>query len=201
MMLRVFLVLAPLPLFAMSARGAWPGPPILPRHDVAVVYRISSPGRPVQTWRVRYRAQDRLGRAASLDGATGGSVILLNIPAGQAEIVLPQMHALVDVPGVSAMMEQVLSTRQARFTKLGTDEIAGHRCTKYLVLKRRGDGTACITRGGVVLEAQGQDSKGSVSVRAVSLTEAPQDPALFAPPSGYQAISLPPSVLAGLLGG
>lgn len=208
MRLRLGLILAGVVLLALApavaaarADGGASAPRILPARDVMVVYRIAAPGHPAQTWRVRYRAAGELVRARGLDGPAAGVVALLDIPAGRAQVVLAQMHAVVEIPGLSATMAQVLALRGARFTRLGTARIAGHDCTRYLVLRRDADGTACITTGGVVLAAAGKDGHGSASVRAESVAQRPQDPGLFVPPAGYAPITLPPSMLAGLLGG
>ncbi|WP_286839721.1 hypothetical protein [Acidiphilium sp. 34-64-41] len=153
-------------------------PRLLPDHDVMGVYRISQPGRQ----------------------ATGVTV-LLDLASGSAHVVVPQMHAVVAVPGLSGLINKVLDENGAHFTPLGQARIAGHACTRYLVLKRKGDGTACITQGGVVLAATGKDARGSMSVTALQVADAPQPPGDFVLPQGYSSISLPPQMLAQLLGG
>ena len=176
-------------------------PRLIPDHDAMGVYRISQPGRPAQTWRVRYQASSERIHAVSLSGQAAGAAILLDLASGSANVVLPQMHAVVAVPGLSAMMQKVMNDRGAHFTKLGQATIAGHTCTRYLVLKPKGDGSACITPGGVMLEATGKNAHGSVSVQALSMVDAPQPAGAFVLPRGYSNITLPPQMLAQLLGG
>ncbi len=176
-------------------------PRLLPDHDVMGVYRISQPGRADQTWRVRYQAASRMLRAVSVAGQATGVTVLLDLASGSAHVVVPQMHAVVAVPGLSGLINKVLDENGAHFTPLGQARIAGHACTRYLVLKRKGDGTACITQGGVVLAATGKDDRGSMSVTALQVADAPQPPGDFVLPEGYSSISLPPQMLAQLLGG
>jgi hypothetical protein len=176
-------------------------PRLLPDHDVMGVYQITQPGRPSQTWQVRYQAASRKLRAVSVAGQASGVTVLLDLATGSADVVLPQMHAVVAVPGLSGLIHKVLDQNGAQFTRLGGATIAGHACTRYLVLKPKGDGSACITQGGVVLAARGKNDQGSLNVTALQMNDTPQPPDDFVLPDGYSHISLPPQMLAQLLGG
>lgn len=176
-------------------------PRLVPDHDAMGVYQITQPGKPTQTWRVRFQASSQMLHAVSLSGQAAGITVLLNLAAGSANIVVPQMHAIVAVPGLSGVIHKALDQDGAHFTRLGEATIAGHQCTRYLILKPKGDGSACITRGGVVLAATGKDSKGSAQVTALQIADAPQPPSDFQLPQGYSNISLPPQMLTQLLGG
>lgn len=186
----------------LCSAGASPVTPrLIPDHDTMGVYQVTQPGRAAQTWRVRYQASSRMVRAVSLSGNANGITVLLDLAAGSAEIMVPQMHAVVAVPNLSGLIHKVLDNNGAHFTRLGQATIAGHGCTRYLVLKRKGDGTACITQGGVILAATGKDDRGALSVTALQIAETPQPPADFTIPQGYARMSLPPQILAQLLGG
>ncbi len=175
-------------------------PMFLPDHDIAGTYRLSQPGKPATTWRVRYSAGAEVARARSLDGAAAGTVILLNMRSRDALIVLDQMHAVVAVPGVGAVLNRVLTGDGARFTRLGVAQVAGRACTRYLVLKRGATGSVCLTRHGVLLAGQGHDRQGAVRITALSVQNAAQPAGAFEPPAGYSQVSLPPAMLAQLLG-
>ena len=175
-------------------------PMVLPDHDVVGTYRVSQPGKPSTTWRVRYSAQAEIARARSLDGTAAGAVLLLNMRSRSALIVLDQMHAVVAVPGVGGVLDRVLAGDGARFTPLGTARIAGRVCNRYLVLKRQASGTVCLTAHGVLLAGQGHDQHGSIRVTALRVSNAPQPISAFAPPSGYSRVNLPPAMLAQMLG-
>lgn len=188
-------------LIWIAAGPAWGAVPMfLPDHDIAGTYRLSQPGKPSTTWRVRYSAGAEVARARSLDGAAAGTVILLNMRSRNAIIVLDQMHAVVAVPGVGAVLDRVLTGDGAQFTRLGNAQIAGHDCARYLVLKRGAAGSVCLTRHGVLLAGQGHDRQGAVRITALSVQDAAQPAGAFEPPPGYSQITLPPAMLAQLLG-
>lgn len=192
------LILALAPVLAPALAQA--APRVIPVRDARAVYRVSQPGRPDQTWSVRFDAAAGLVRATSLSGTPMPMTVLLDLHDGRAQLVLAQMHALVNVPGLAGAMARVMAMRGAHFTPLGPAIIAGLRCTRYLVLRRNASGTACLTPDGFTLAASGGDPHGRVSVQALSLHVGPQPPADFVPPTGYSEVTLPPSMLAGLLG-
>ncbi len=198
-MARVVVGVAVMMVAGGAAQAATPR--LLPDHDVMGVYQITQPGRPSQTWRVRYQAASEMLHAVSVSGQASGVTVLLDLASGSAHVVVPQMHAVVAVPGLSGLIHKVLDQNGARFTRLSEATIAGQSCTRYLVLKPKGDGSACITRGGVVLAATGKNAQGSLAVTALQIVDAPQPPGDFTLPDGYSSISLPPQMLAQLLGG
>ncbi len=171
-------------------------PPFLPQQDVNVSYTLSTPGQPAQEYRMRYDAADRLAR---IESPAQGIYILADLSTGQAQVVVPALHASVQAPDFSALTGMIANADGARFTPLGTGFYAGLACEKYLVLNTQGSGTACITPQGVVLHFNGQDSHGSAQITALTVAFAPQPAQEFAPPPGYSAITLPPGALAALL--
>lgn len=186
---------------ATAAAAAPPAPRFVPERDLSATYRISQPGRADQTWQVRFDAAGQRVRARSLAGTPMPLTVFLNLGTGRAEVALPQMHALVEVPGLSGVIGQVMAARDARFTTLGTATIAGLRCTRYLVLRPDGSGTACLTPTGIALAASGHDRHGNVRVRALSVDVASQPAQEFVPPDGYAHVNLPPAMLAQIMGG
>jgi hypothetical protein len=194
------LSLALLTLGAASAAHAATTPRILPDHDVAVTYRAVVPGQQGGTYRVRYQASSQRAHATALSGEGAGLQFLLDIPAGSGDLIMPQTHTIVPLPNLSDIIHRVIAAKDAKFTKLGAATIAGHPCTKYLILSSKGDGTACLTKGGVPLAATAKDKRGSLTVTALNVADAPQPPNAFASPPGYATLNLPPSMLGQLLG-
>ena len=139
-------------------------PRILPDHDVAVTYRAVVPGQQGGTYRVRYQASSQRAHATALSGEGAGLQFLLDIPAGSGDLIMPQTHTIVPLPNLSDIIHRVMAAQGAKFTRLGTATIAGQACTKYLILSPKGDGTACLTRGGVPLAATAKDRRGSLTV-------------------------------------
>ena len=185
-------------LVATNAAAA-PQPMLLPAYDMVGVYRVTPSGRASTTWRVQYSAELKRVRMTSLGDGALGAVILLDLRRLTAEMIIPQMHAVVSIPEIAVAMHHALAGNRLRFTALGHRMIAGHHCTRYLVLRRSAEGTACLTRDGVLLGGEGTDAQGSVRVVALHVREAVQPPNLFRLPSGYSRINLPPELFAQLM--
>ena len=180
--------LAAMPVAAQAA------PVFLPTRDVAVTYELIAPNRAPANYQLRYDAAAQMAR---IDAP--GYFVLGNLPSGQAELILPAMHALVQAPDFSALTSQIYNADGASFTPLGPGHYAGLDCEKYLVLDKNGTGTVCLTPSGVVLHFAGHDAHGAAEVTALSVTYAPQPAELFAPPPGLTPLNLPPGAVAALL--
>ncbi|HUW80512.1 MAG TPA: hypothetical protein VMV54_06400 [Acidocella sp.] len=191
-MMRIFYAVA-----LLAAGPAVAAPVFLPTRDVNVTYEVASPGRATQDYQLNYDAADKLARVES--PAQQGMYVLANLPTGQAQVVVPALHAIVQAPDFSSLTQQIMSADGAQFTPLGHGNYAGMGCEKYLVLNAQGSGTACITHDGVVLHFAGKDAQGSAVVTALSVNFAAQPVGEFAPPDGFSNITLPPGALAALL--
>jgi len=186
-----------LTLFVASLPGAaFATPVFLPTRDVDVTYALSASGRQPENYELRYNANDQLARVDS----QAGYYVLGNLPAGQAELILPALHAQVQAPDFSALTAQIYNADGAQFTPQGPGHYAGLDCEKYLVQdKKNGTGAVCLTPSGVVLHFAGHNSQGSAEVTALSVTFAPQPRDLFTPPQGLTPLNLPPGALQALL--
>jgi hypothetical protein len=176
--------------------GAFAAPVFLPTQDVAVTYELNVPNRTPANYQLRYSAAGQLVR---VDPEAGGYFVLGNLPAGQAELVIPGLHAVVQAPDFSALTAQIYNADGAKFTPLGPGHYAGLDCEKYLVLDKNGTGTACLTQSGVVLHFSGHDARGAAEVTALSVTYAPQPPDVFATPPGLTPLNLPPGAVQAIL--
>jgi hypothetical protein len=172
-------------------------PPFLPGRDVSVSYELAAPGRATQDYQLSYNAARELARVDSAQGI----YVLANLPSGQAQVVIPALHAYVEAPDLSNLTQMISTAGGAHFTPLGPGNFAGLPCEKYLVLNAQGTGTTCITSDGVVLHFSGHDSHGSAEVTALSVTYTPQPADNFGTPDGFSQITLPPGALAALLAG
>jgi hypothetical protein len=189
--MRILLILC-----AVALPGAGFATPVfLPTRDVDVTYALSATGRQPANYELRYDAANQLARV----DAAAGYYVLGNLPAGQAELIIPAMRALVQAPDFSAMTSQIYNADGAQFTPLGAGHYAGLDCEKYLVLDKNGTGTVCLTPSGVVLHFSGHNDRGAAEVTALSVTFAPQPADLFTPPPGLTPLNLPPGAIAALL--
>ncbi len=190
-----------LPLLLLAALGispaqAAPPPALLPTRDVSVSYVLSAPGRPAASYQLAFDAADQRAR---IDDPAHGSFFLVDLRSGQAQLVLPMLHTVVDAPNLSTISQEVAQARNARFTTLGPGNFAGLACEKYLVLNAQGSAEACLTPDGVALNFHGRDAHGAAEVTATAVTYAPQNPANFAPPPDFGSVTLPPGALEQLL--
>jgi hypothetical protein len=79
-----------------------------------------------------------------------------------------------------------------KFTRTGTDTVAGLSCTMWNVVSPRAAGSVCVTADGVMLSGEGKSHDGSVSgIQATAVTYGPQPASLFAPPPDFKQIKLP----------
>jgi len=179
----------------LAPTAALAAPVFLPTRDVAITYTLATPGRADANYQLYYDAAGELARVESPQGF----VVLANLPAGHAQVVLPALHAIVEAPDFSSLTGMIYNADGAQFTPLGHGNYAGMDCEKYLVLNAQGSGTACITPDGVVLHFAGKDSQGSAELTADAVTFGPQPASEFAAPDGFSAITLPPGALAALL--
>lgn len=177
------------PLMASAA------PAILPTQDVSVHYSLTAPGQSPQDLELLYRAASESARINS----DSGYYVLANLPAGQAQIVVPALHAVVQAPDFSALTAMLFLAESAQFTKLGQAHYAGLSCQKYRVVDKNGTATACITANGVTLHFTGADSHGAATLTATHVAYAPQPEEQFQTPVGFNQINLPASAIKALL--
>jgi hypothetical protein len=184
-------------LTALLPATALANPVFLPTRDVAVTYNLVAPGQAPSTYSLAYDAADQRARVES----QSGYYVLADLPAGQAQVVVPALHAVVQAPDFSALTGMIYNADGAQFTPMGKGHYAGLDCDKYLVLDKDASGTACITPSGVILHFSGHDAHGSAEVTALSVSYAPQPAGDFAPPDGFSHLNLPPGALLALLRG
>ncbi len=191
-----FMLLAALPAFLASRASAAPVPQYLPDRDVSITYALTAPGRGAQNYQLEYNAAGGLAR---IEAPAQGIFVLANLPSGQAQVVVPFLHAFVEAPDFSGLTRMISHADGAHFTPLGHDHYAGLGCETYKITDRHGDAIACLTHDGLILHFTGHDGQGSAEVTALSVNFAPQPPGDFSTPNGFSEISLPPGALAALL--
>lgn len=181
----------------LSAGPAVAAPVFLPARDVSISYELSTPGQATQDYTLDYNAASELARVEN--PAQGGIYYLLNLPQGQAQVIVPALHAIVQAPDFSSLTSMIFNADNANFTPLGRGNYAGMACQKYLVLNTQGSGTACITPDGVILHFSGHDAHGSADITAHAVTFTPEPAQNFAAPSTFSNVTLPPGALAALM--
>ena len=175
-------MIAALPLAAQAQER----PQIYPTRDVAVTYAVSGQGQ---------------GAELTMQWLAAQKLLRMNMPGGMGYMVadhqnqrgfmvMEAMRTIMDVPmqqaaGIQREMEN------ARFTRGGTEKIAGTDCTVWRYEGQTQSGEACITADGVMLRAQGTAQGQQGRMEAVRVAYGPQDPAQFRRPEGYQSMQVP----------
>jgi hypothetical protein len=142
---------------------------------------------------VRYSVEaDRLRVEANLP-----SYLLIDRRARRGTVVLEQLGIMADLPARSGLDQALILDTGKRFTRRGTETVAGLRCTVWDVVAESGTGTACVTADGVLLRARGKDRSGRTgSLEATRVDYSPQASAQFYPPTNLRKVDLPPDLLA-----
>ncbi len=180
-------------------------PTIAPERPVAITYELSS----TATGPMRIEAfADPAQQVARLQLAQGSDYLLLDRASERVMLVSPD-KGLIFVVSSDGMLHRRLGPQsELRFTRAGHRVIAGEGCTVWSVVGPSGNGDACITEDGVVLEGAGQgdrpDDHGQIPsgrLLATAVSYAPLPLSLFAPPPGLQEVDLPPSLFRAMIPG
>ena len=167
-------------LLALASPGlasAQDRPPVTPTRDVDVTYRAGQGDKAVEQ-RSRFRAADQRLR---LDLPTPGLYAILDYPAHTLAMVSDPGRAVLDMPAPAGAVAGVAP--DGRFTRRGTDQVAGISCTEWETADNSGQPTlACFTGDGVMLRAR---RGAQVLVQATRVSYGPQDAAAFTVPPGY----------------
>ncbi|HYF07542.1 MAG TPA: DUF4412 domain-containing protein [Acetobacteraceae bacterium] len=162
-------------------------PPLFPTRDVAVTYRMA--GGPAQ------------GQEMSMSWLAAGRMMRVDLPGGMGFMVADQQNQrgfmvmeaqrmIMDVPMAQAA-GHMRALENARFTRGGSDTVAGTPCTVWRYEGQGQSGTACVTADGVLLRSQTNAGGQNVTMEAVRVAYGPQDPARYQRPQGYQSMQMP----------
>ncbi len=168
-------------------------PPMFPTRDVAVTYRITGgpaqpqPGQPTEL-RMAWLAAEQKVRM-DMPGGMGGYMIA-DHRGQRAVMVMEQQRMMMELP-YAQTQQQFQPSANARFTREGTDRVAGVACTIWLFEDQGRSGRGCITEDGVMLRATGTAQGQQGGIEAIQVTYGAQDPARFQPPTGYQTMQMP----------
>lgn len=188
---RPFLILTGLTLLAAAPALADDHPPFMPSKDVSVVYSVSnaSPNAPKEA-HMYYSASTGKMRIEPV-GQPG--YVILDQPHGRVLLVESNQHLYMEMPIPTDLASGFLLNENMKFRKLGSDTIAGLPCTNWEVQAPQASGVVCVTNDGVLLAGHGSDKDGtSTTLKATAVSFKSQPPQLFAPPQGYQKVTLPP---------
>ncbi|MFZ5618439.1 MAG: hypothetical protein ACOZAA_14090 [Pseudomonadota bacterium] len=186
---------------AKPAEDPWPEGFPKPSADYAGVYEFAAAAG--NTMEVAINASGPNQRLAFPPGAgVGGakrewSQIIVNKNAGAAMLMWPEGEGAPKIATTMAKSDLgavagafgVDEATQARAKRTGTDKIAGESCAIWEIAGEDGaaPANACVTRDGILLRAVSGEQ---TVMLAKSIERGAQDPALFAPPEGYEVVDM-----------
>ncbi len=159
-------------------------PTLRPTRDVVVQYNVSgSAGGPGKSSEVtiHYKAG---GQRMRIEPQGQPGYMIVDRTTGHMDMVMPAQRVYMDLPYDP---KKIMNFEQndARFSRRGTDTVAGLQCTVYDVENRGHSGQVCLTDDGVMLRAHGGGAQHSGRLRAVKVTYETQPDSLFTPPPGF----------------
>jgi len=169
-------------------------PQIYPTRDVAVTYRVSGGQAQAAEMTMIWSAAQRLMRM-NMPGGMG--YMVADHQNQRGFMVMEPTRMIMDVPMAQAASYQ-RDLENARFTRGGTQKIAGQDCTIWRYQGQGQGGEACITSDGVMLRASGNAQGQQGAIEAVRVTYGAQDAAQFRRPQGYQSMQLPQGMPQGM---
>ena len=185
-------LIATLPLGAQAQDR----PQIFPTRDVAITYRVDGQGQQGELTMIWSAAR----RMMRMNMPQGLGYMVADQQGRRGFMVMEQMRMVMDVPMQQAGGMQY-ELENARFTRGGTEKIAGHDCTVWRYRSASGQGEACVTSDGVMLRANGNArGAGGGRMEATRVVFAPQDPSLFQRPRGYRTMQMPQGMPQGIPG-
>ncbi len=168
-------------------------PPLAPTRDADVTYRVLGPHP--GTLHMRTLASSGLTR---MEMPNQHGYAIMDRRNHQMTLVMTEQRMYMEMPA-GAAQQQVPNLDQAgRFTRQGTDTVAGLICNVWNHTGERGTGSICITDDGVLLRAS--DSTGQRGIEATEVSLAPQADADFHPPAGFTQQAVPQMPPGGMMG-
>ena len=169
-------------------------PQLTPTRDVAVTYRQTGAPQGAPPILIAWNAASGLMRSEM----AGMGWAVMDMRAGRGFVVVEQMRAVMDVPA-GQLAQLPGHSPKASFRREGTATVAGLPCTIWFVQDGSSQGRSCITAEGVMLRAEGTHQGQSGGMEATQVSFAPQDPARFQRPQGYQPLQgMPGMPMQGL---
>jgi hypothetical protein len=178
-----------LALCTAHAASAQDRPVFPPTRDVAVEYQTTGGprGRPPHSLTINFYYTTR-GERLRADLPNQGYMIV-DTNGKRLTMVMNGPRVYLEVPYDPERMPAFAPPRDAKFTREGTDTVAGQSCTVWNVESKQGSGTACITADGVMLRGQGEGKEGGGSLLAVRVSYGEQPEELFQPPPDFRRLS------------
>ena len=176
-------------LGGIAAARADERPLTMPSRDVDITYRMAAPGPNGQIHELSQRMRWDIGAdEMRVDTPNPGVYTIMDYRQHKLMVVREaDKSVLIMHTGESSAAPGV--SRDAQFTRVDQDTVAGVPCTDWSTKDSAGrPSTVCLTADGALLRAKSGDQ---VLVQATRVAYGPIDPSLFAPPADYHPVTPP----------
>jgi hypothetical protein len=115
---------------------------------------------------------------------------IMDRTAGRMIMVMTPQHAYMELP-YDPKRVMAFDDRNATFTRLGSDTVAGIGCTTYEAKRPEHSGQVCLSDDGLMLRAKSDNpAQAGGELEATRVSYGPQSPSLFAPPPDFQKMDM-----------
>jgi hypothetical protein len=170
-------------------------PPMTATRDATVVYQTT--GREAgQAIEISFGAASGLMR---IDNPSIAGYAIVDRKGRRMTVVMTEMRMFMEMAAAGMPGQPNLPEEDAKFTRKGTDTIAGQSCTVWDFAAPNGTGSVCLTSDGILLRARTNDGSG---MDATKVSYAAVPAANFSPPAGFMKMDMGAlGGAAGMLGG
>jgi hypothetical protein len=189
--MRLALVLAAATLAGPALAGpalAQERPVMVPSKDTTVDYQMEGRSGGPRSMRMMYSAGGKMIRI-DMPGQKG--YVVMNRDAHRMMIVMAEAHRYMEHDLPPGQRDPFDMGNGQKFTKKGTETIAGMRCTVWEATGEH-PGNGCVTDDGIVLRGESAPPNGEKSrLIATAVSVAPIAPDMFAAPTGFAKMDIP----------
>ncbi len=184
-------------ILAATPVSAQERPAIVPSRDVTVDYRIDAKSSAAVPSKVHVEIQAG-GNRIRVEPPDLPGYLLVDRSSGQIVMVMAQQRMFVDMPADAARIRMFTIGDSTKFTRKGSETIAGQRCTVWDVQDGGRSGTACLTADGVLLRGATVERGHSSGLTATAVKFGPLADSVFAPPPDFHKMDLPAGFMSSL---
>lgn len=177
---------------ATAAPAAAKDRPLLqPTSDVMVEYHVSGVAQGQhRSDTVRMYFTDH-GTKLRIEPVGQSAYSIMDRTAGRMIMVMTPQRAYMEMP-YDPKRVMVFESDDETFTRVGTDTIAGIRCTIYDAKRQDHSGQVCVSDDGLILRAKSDDpAQAGGGLEATHVAYGPQPASLFAPPPDFLKMDIP----------
>lgn len=135
----------------------------------------------------------RINYMLGMEGPESRGAVILNRAAQEVLIILNDRKVYTRLVQQEVARSPFLLDMSMSFARKGKAEVIGQPCTVWTVQSAQGNGSACVTDDGFILEQDGVDVDGlNGHLKAMKISYDAVPATAFQPPAGFQEVT-PPS--------